>query len=137
MSANIQLLPASLFARLVAFSWTVTLLLALMGTALEPSSTDLSTTGFVEPTRLVLEGILTTKARFGSQKWTLGTAFSILMAAVSYLRMTTIIGSVALESTRWRLSTARQRCLQRCSAAITADIFKYSISACSACTFVT
>jgi hypothetical protein len=106
MTANIQLLSASLFAGIIAFSWTMTLLLALVGTALEPSSTKLATTGFVKPTRLVFESVLAAKARFSSQKWTLRTALSVLMAAMGYLGMTAILGSVTLESARRRLGTA-------------------------------
>lgn len=60
MPANTQLFAAGLFARLLTLPTTVTLLLALVGTTLQGATADLTASDLAEPTRLVLDDILST-----------------------------------------------------------------------------
>lgn len=60
MATNTKLFATRLLARLFAFPWAMTLLLAFMSTASERSSANLSTTDVIEPAGLVLENALAT-----------------------------------------------------------------------------
>lgn len=82
------------------------LLLAFMSTTSERSSANLSATDVVEPTRLILEDILATQARFCRQVWAFGAIFIVTMTSVWHLRMATILGALTGKSTGRRLGTA-------------------------------
>jgi hypothetical protein len=109
VTANTELFTTGLSAWFFALSGSMTLLLTLVGTTLQSPSADLAAANLVQPTWLVLEYALTTQARLGRQKSTLGTWLVVSVASVIQLRMAAVLGSLALEATWWRLRAAGQR----------------------------
>ena len=108
-----------------------------MGATLEFSTTDLSTADILEPALLILETLLATHAAFLNQERTSWTAFVVHVAIVLDLRMATRLSAIALEPTRWRLSTARQRWCQNGTTTVAIDLIKDRFSTRSARTLVT
>jgi hypothetical protein len=84
------------------------LLLALVCATLERTSADLATAYLSQPTWLILENTLATQTRLCRQKSALGTWLVILVATMVQLKMSTILGSLTLETTWRRLRSAWQ-----------------------------
>jgi hypothetical protein len=106
MTTSRKVLAAGLSAWFFALSGSMTLLLALVSTAPESPSAGLAAANLVQPTWLVLEYALATQARLGRQESTLGTWLVVSVASVVCLRMTTVLGPLAPEATRWGLGAA-------------------------------
>ena len=101
MAASTKLLPAGLSTRLLAFSRTMTLLQALMGTASECLTANISAADIREPTWLVLEYILATQTSLGSEKRTFWAAFFVTVATVGHLRVATVLRTFAWKAAWW------------------------------------
>lgn len=86
-------------------------LLTGMRSALEGVPTSKSTKNICSPTWLVLESLLAAQTRLLREIWATWTATVLKVAIVRDLRMTAILRATAEESTKWRLSPTRQRCL--------------------------
>jgi hypothetical protein len=104
-------LAAGLLARstssILTLAITVTRLGTEMRATLELSATDLSTADVFQPALLVLETLLAAHTALLHQEGTPRTALVVHMAIVLDLRMTTCLGTVALEAAWRRLSATR------------------------------
>jgi hypothetical protein len=107
MSADAQLFPTRLSARLLAFSWTMTLLLTFVGTTPEGLPTDISAADVRKPAGLVLQHIFAAQTRLGRQEWTFGTIFLVSVTIVRHLRVTAVFRTLTCEATRWWFCAAR------------------------------
>lgn len=137
VTADTQLLAASLLARFFALTATVTLLLAFVYTAFESTTADLAAANFAEPARLVLDNILAAQAVLGGQVWALGAVFFVAVTVVANLRVTAALWSLAREAAwRWSRTTGKRR-LQYCPTAIAANLVEDGIPTSTARTFVT
>lgn len=105
VATNTELFATCLSAGVFTFSRPVALLLAFVCPTFERTSADLTAAYLSQPTWLILQNTLATQTRLGCQKSALGAWLVVLMAAVVQLRMTAILGSLALEATRRRLRT--------------------------------
>lgn len=111
MNACFLSLSTRLLARsassVFTIAFTVAGLCTEMGATLEFSATNLSTADVFQPALLIFETLLATHALLLNQERTSWTAFVVHMTIVLDLRMTTRLGTVALEAARWRLGAAR------------------------------
>ena len=137
VTADAQLLAASLLARFFALTATMTLLLALVYAAFQSTTADLTAADFAEPAGLVLNNILAAQAVLGGQVWALGAVFFVAVTIMTNLRVTAALWSLARETAWWWSSTTGKRRLQHCPTAIAADLVEDSVSAGAARTFVT
>jgi len=137
VTADTQLLAASLLARFFALTTPVTLLLAFVYAAFQGTTANLTAANFAEPTGLILDHIFAAQAIFGGQVWTLGTVFFIAVTVVANLRVTAALWSLTREAAgRWS-STTRKGRLQHGPTAIAADLVEDGVSTSTARTFVT
>jgi len=82
-------------------------LVAKVGTALQLTTTGLTTADISEPALLILQCLLATETRLLDQEWTSRTVLVVRMAIVRNLWMTTCFWSFTIVSTWRRLRTAR------------------------------
>lgn len=136
MATNAQFLTAGLLARFLTLSATVTLLLALVDTAPQGSTTDFATSDFAEPAGLVLDDILTTQARFCCQIRTFGAVLFVTVTVMTDLRVAAALRSLARKSTQGRPGAAGEWRLQHSTATVTANLVKNCISTSPAWSFV-
>jgi hypothetical protein len=109
------------YCGIFALTCTVAELLAEVDPAFQFLAAGESTTNFSEPTRLILEGLLSANAGLLHKKWALGAGFFIVVALMFDLRVTA--GSLAstVVGARWRAGSTGLRWVEGGSAAGAAD----------------
>lgn len=89
-----------------------------------------------EPARLVLQHPFAAHARFFHQERAFRAGFFIAMAIVRNPRVTTTLGALAFEPTRWWLRSAREWRLENSPSAVTTDFIEDGFSAAATGSFM-
>lgn len=137
MTTDTQFPAASLLAGFLALTTAVALLLALVNTALQCTTTDLAAANFTEPTRLIFDNVLAAQARLGRQVRALGAIFLVTVTVVTYLGVPAALRPPTRKAAWRRPSTTRKRRLQHSPTAIATDLVEDGISTSTTRTFVT
>jgi hypothetical protein len=110
MAARLLRLTASLLTslavRILALPWSMAGFAAEMRSTTELVATDIATANILQPTLLILEGLLSAHTPLLHKERAFGTSLIILVAVVGYLRMTACLCAFASVSARRRLGTA-------------------------------
>lgn len=129
-------LLTSLAVCILALSRSMARLAAKVRAASELVATNLTATDILEPTLLILEGLLPTHAPLLHKKRAFRTSLIILVAVVRHLRMTACLCSLTGVTARWWPRSARKRRMQDRTATATANLVENCLTTCTAWTFV-
>jgi len=119
-----------------AFAGPVARLPTLVRATLQCTSTNLTTSDFREPTRLVLHLMLSAKARLCCEEWAFGATLIVLVAIVRHLRMSARLRSFAIKAAWRRLGTARQGRLKDGTSTVATQLVEDGFPTRAAGTFV-